>query len=331
MTGARLLLVGVMSFGALVQADSATIASATRAKDLPQPDYPSSCFGPGLLPTFEESHVPGTAFHDYQSEVPDALNPQQLRAPVRVRVWRHACGPDGSAILVEFTRLAGFPLAPRNGLIQGDLSAPTRLGYEANNFVFDGTGGPIPTFEGTNSQTTFVIGATTDTVEVGIDFQDEIDVVIEHPRFDAILRLPAYDTIDYGVTEFQPINGRYTGSYFNLARQGEGIFVEIIREDDGSRGLLISFFTFREGEQMWLVGSVDIGENQRRVEVPVVRARGTGFGANFSPADVETENWGTLTLRFRSCSSVVMNYDGIDGAGQLLMSRLTTIDGYDCR
>ena len=214
---------------------------------------------------------------------------------------------------------------------QGEDAFNVRISYEANTLITDDTGSIIPTFEGSDERTVFVVGATPATVAAGINLDGELDLLLRHARFDAILSFPAYDPTAFGVSGFQPINPRHSGSWYNIVREGEGVFVEIYEEDSGEEGVFISWYTYRDGVQQWLVGSSPLGEDRTRVEVPLIRTFGASFGDDFRADDVQREAWGTATLAFRSCNRMRFQYAGEDGTGSIEMSRLTILADFDCR
>ncbi|MEM9302186.1 MAG: hypothetical protein AAGE01_08755 [Pseudomonadota bacterium] len=307
---------------------------APAPKDLASPDYPPSCFDGPLLPSYAESFRSGTAFHEFDAEVVDQQNPGVLRAPVNIRLWRVPCHLDGSALLVEFQRLGGLPLAPEIGIRNAgeeNDAFRARISYEANTRITDDTNAIIPVFADSENRTVYVLAATPGAVAAGVDFDGEVDVLVRTRVFDAILRMPAYDPAEYGVEGFMAVHPRLTGSWYNIARQGEGVFVEVFEEDDGDRGLFVAWYTYRDGAQQWLVGSAEFAPGARSVTVPVLRTSGASFGSEFSTFDVVEEPWGTLTLGWLSCARLELAYEGLDEAGSLSLSRLTTIAGFDCR
>jgi hypothetical protein len=311
-----------------------TFAQGPAAKDLASPDYPPSCFDGPLLPSYADSYRPDTPRHEFDAQVVDQQNPMALRAPINIRIWRVPCHRDGSALLVEFQRLGGLPLVPEFGVLQSENENEAfrvRLSYEANTRITDDTTTIIPVFPGTDGRTVYVLSATPGAAAAGVDFDGELDVLVRTIAFDAILRMPAFDPDAYGVDGSMPITPRLTGSWYNIARRGEGVFVEIFEEDDGDRGLFVSWYTYRDGMQQWLVGSASYSAGATSITIQVIRTSGAGFGAEFSPLDVVEESWGSLTLAWINCSRLRLTWEGAEGSGQLELTRLTTIAGFDCR
>lgn len=128
-----------------------------------------------------------------------------------------------------------------------------------------------------------------------------------------------------------PISGAQSGSWYDPARNGEGLLLEVGRTGT-QRTLVASWYTYRDGRQMWLVGSAPLAEGASSVSVPMVVTRGASFGLAFRPGDVVAEAWGTLQLRFPSCGQLTMDYAQSGGeSGTLTMQRiLDGIDGLRC-
>ena len=63
--------------------------------------------------------------------------------------------------------------------------------------------------------------------------------------------------------------GGASGSWFNLARDGEGIFVEIVQTNNVPR-ISVAWFTYDlQGFQMYLTGAGDLTSDQTTVTISV--------------------------------------------------------------
>lgn len=123
-----------------------------------------------------------------------------------------------------------------------------------------------------------------------------------------------------------------SGSWFDAARSGEGIIVEMLA--DGR--VLAVWFTYpasgEAGEQAWLFAQDGIIEGNL-IRFPIVyRPQGARFGEEFDPADVELQVWGTMELEFASCTQATVRYAGpaAYGSGARNLTRLTVLDELDC-
>lgn len=141
---------------------------------------------------------------------------------------------------------------------------------------------------------------------------------------DARITYAAYDSTQYGIGGTQPllIDGPLSGAWFNPARAGEGVLVDIA-EVAGRKVVFIAWFTYLAGGQQWIAGNVDLQAGDRQITMPLIRGTGGQFGAAFNPADVSFEPWGEATLRFDSCNSLTIEYSGPNGTtGTLTLQRL---------
>jgi hypothetical protein len=127
-------------------------------------------------------------------------------------------------------------------------------------------------------------------------------------------------------------DGGASGQWYNLSRDGEGIFVEII-DSEGIQKISVAWFTYDEnGNQMWLVGNVDLQSGQTAVTIPVVVTSGPKFGLDYDPAAMNRTPWGTLSLNFSTCSAGILSYASSVGfgSGAINLSRLTSLTQVRC-
>ena len=128
------------------------------------------------------------------------------------------------------------------------------------------------------------------------------------------------------------VSAGVSGSWFDAARNGEGIIVEIL--PDG-RALAI-WFTYpapgEPGEQAWLIAQDGVIEGDRIRFSQVYRPIGARFGPAFDPAQLQVQQWGTLELQFSSCNTSTATWTGPAsyGSGSRAMTRLSTLDEVDC-
>ena len=128
-------------------------------------------------------------------------------------------------------------------------------------------------------------------------------------------------------------DGGATGQWFNLERDGEGVFVEIVENSNGSKVIAISWFTYDQvGEQMWLTGQAEIGEDDRVTSVSVTITDGPIFGPEYNSDDLNSEFWGTIELLFQTCDQGNMTYTSSIGfgAGSIPLTRLTNVVNVNC-
>ena len=124
-------------------------------------------------------------------------------------------------------------------------------------------------------------------------------------------------------------NAGRSGSYFDPARNGEGVIVQWLT----SGQVLVVFFTFDQNDnQLWLIG---IGTpNGNSVTMDALHASSfTPWGRNYDPDAVNITNWGTFTLTWTGCDSLVFDYSStVSGYGMDTRnySRLSSLAGTSC-
>ncbi len=88
------------------------------------------------------------------------------------------------------------------------------------------------------------------------------------------------------------------GSYFNPARDGEGIQFQVVQGPANAplRGAVVFYTYDTRGNQLWLIGSGDVPAQGGEFTFDVIRTEGAVFGDTFDPADVDKVPWGTITM-----------------------------------
>lgn len=125
---------------------------------------------------------------------------------------------------------------------------------------------------------------------------------------------------------------KYSGSWFNPEREGEGFIVEVLDRPgpDGTGSEVVVFwFTYgHDGKQAWMVGTGDLVGREAEVEFEITH--GAAFGGGFDAADVVRERWGSMRLEFLDCNGAHAQYAGEWGSGQLDLTRLSSIQELGC-
>ena len=129
--------------------------------------------------------------------------------------------------------------------------------------------------------------------------------------------LPGYETLTLDMTRIVPIacgGGGVQGdalplmgTYYDPARDGEGFMLAV--EGDGSI-FVITWYTYLNGEQIWLIGSGTRNGDQLVID-PMVITSGAKFGSEFDPADVIRRTFGTITVDFRDCNNFTATVDTV--------------------
>jgi hypothetical protein len=234
----------------------------------------------------------------------------------RITLWRQPCGSAGTdaQLILTFSPLQGSPVICAN-----DMEI-TQGGFNSDDFFLtrDPSGANIDTLCGPISAPTSALIREVDNQFV-FDDDAAFTYIYEQtsPTPDVMLNVPAYDPSQYpGGGQVRSPRGVDSGSYFDPARPGEGLFVEVGRVGN-RRVLFVSWYTYDNGAPLWIIGNVDFPEGAESVTVPLQTFAGTGFGPAFNPANVTATAWGQATFRVLSCTELSFNWvrssDGLSG------------------
>ncbi len=128
------------------------------------------------------------------------------------------------------------------------------------------------------------------------------------------------DVADYSPTSsdypaaFQPlpISGYMTGSWYDPAHGGEGILSDVLENSDGvTRTFVATWYTYDQaGLPFWLIaqGNLNIGDTQVQ-NMTVQYLTGGGLGGTFTPP-LARPIWGTMTVQFIDCNTMMFSYSG---------------------
>lgn len=122
-----------------------------------------------------------------------------------------------------------------------------------------------------------------------------------------------------------PILPLHTGAWYDPANSGRGILLEVAAAAGAETGpmLVLSWYDFFEGQQVWMTGVAPFQWGAHEVAIPLRIASGGQFGADFDPAQVEQQDWGTITVRFTGCGTGEFSYESAFGNGTLPLRALT--------
>lgn len=127
------------------------------------------------------------------------------------------------------------------------------------------------------------------------------------------------------ITISRAVDGSYSGSWYNPARSGEGLLLELV--DDENPTAVVSFYTYApdgSGEQVWLFGSGPLVGDTAIADMVITE--GAQFGESFDAADVVRTPWGQISIRFTSPTTAELEYNSVMGdfgSGAFDLSRLT--------
>ncbi|MCB1608159.1 MAG: hypothetical protein KDI71_14415 [Xanthomonadales bacterium] len=228
----------------------------------------------------------------------------------RLVIWRRPCSGNDGQLILTFTPLAGSPQICAN-----DMEI-TQGGVRSDDFYLstDAGGSAAQTLCGPISTTT---SALIREIDGNFTFDDDLAFVFTYeqtsPTPDVMVNVAAYDPSLYPAGgQIRSPSGNLSGSYYDAARPGEGLFIEIGQVGD-RRVLFVSWYTYFQGMQRWIIGNVDFPAGATSVTVPLQITAGTGFGTQFNPANVQYIPWGSATFRFLSCTELSFDWASNEG------------------
>lgn len=162
-----------------------------------------------------------------------------------------------------------------------------------------------------------------------INLQREFEVLWDLGAGTGQFTLFAYNPDDYDDEDFPPGDGLVNdaglnGLYYDPVNPGHGFEVNVYEA-----GLIVYYFgQTANGGQLWLISELFEGDIDfdSVVQLPMFTVSGT-FGQPVMPAD----EWGSLSIRFNSCDSATAIMDGLDGAFQVELVKMTGLEGVSCK
>jgi hypothetical protein len=130
-----------------------------------------------------------------------------------------------------------------------------------------------------------------------------------------------------------PVDGgiqpAHSGVWFDTDRDGEGYFI-FISNNAGQRTATIAYYTYDNGNQMWIIGTQALTPGFSTVTVPMTVTTGTSF-SDFKPTEVGRADWGELSLTFTSCDAGTISYSSPEfGFGVANITKLATVSDISC-
>lgn len=129
------------------------------------------------------------------------------------------------------------------------------------------------------------------------------------------------------IERYSALDGRYSGPWYNPARDGEGFSIHVVDREDPR--IVIYWFTYApdgSGEQVWLIGVLPVGEDNLGT-VDMFEFRGGEFNSTSNPETAMGEFWGTLTFDFTNCRRGTVAFEPKEGspyeAGEFSIERLS--------
>jgi len=306
----------------------------------PSRAYPPSCLGDGLPLGGQGS---GINLQTAQVTLPgDPLstdsNEQAYSETVTISVWRVACSGAVSATVVEIDRPSTasatyYPVFPSIYIIQGGTDFAPRLPEDENTFYSD-TAVAAPLYGSSIWVFENYFGISSPP-----NYNQAFTVYIDNLMGGTPLSMnfPAYTAPAAAPME---ISGYISGPWYQPGKGGEGILVQVYDNgDEATRTFAATWYTFDSlGIPFWLYAQTSVNIGATAVNnAPVYYQTGGGFAGNFVSSNQYP--WGTMSVSFPNCNSMVFTYSGSTpqvtggpaGHGTLTWTRLANINGLACQ
>ncbi|MEE4330664.1 MAG: peptidylprolyl isomerase [Wenzhouxiangella sp.] len=132
-----------------------------------------------------------------------------------------------------------------------------------------------------------------------------------------------------------PIMPLHTASWFDPSNPGVGFNLEVTNDASTEEGplLIVYWYDFRAGQQLWLTGTANFEYGDSEVGVDLLGVPTPNEAADFqTPPSLDSfQVRGSVTVRFDGCSSGRFAYDLTDfGSGELVLTRLSIPDRQTC-
>ncbi|MGM0658231.1 MAG: hypothetical protein ACQET0_06610 [Pseudomonadota bacterium] len=277
------------------------------------------------------------------------INSDARDGSVLVQAWRVACaGGEFSVVLVRMRQVGESDpiVVPQVFADAGDVDVPL---HQAQLQLLPGSGnvgasGDIITSSGTTWMLAVdPVPLQGDGLFVAEDYNEIFTVefnwgsyapavpegrVFVFDRFEPSLDPPQFD---------EPVlNGRYSGQWVREGAANQGLVLQIAEQIDENFVFAI-FFTYIDGEPVWVTGNSEAGiPEPGPVTVEMFTLENGAFitDANQPPADqVPPTDAGSIEIEVIDCNRLRVNYDFSPlgkGTGSIELDRFIRIAGYDC-
>lgn len=128
-----------------------------------------------------------------------------------------------------------------------------------------------------------------------------------------------------------PMDGAFSGTYIVDGLNDQGFFVTVGEQDDGTVFVFVAWFTFDQGEPLWLVGVGFPADDTATVDLPMERIEGLNFLEFSADLRATRADFGVMEFTATDCDTIEAAYDfGSRGSGTLVLNRLTGVEGRPC-
>jgi hypothetical protein len=125
-------------------------------------------------------------------------------------------------------------------------------------------------------------------------------------------------------------DGCRSGSFYDPAQSGHGFVFEVV-DIGGVTSVIVAWYVYLDGEQVWLLGSAPFADDH--ADVPLQSFTGAQFPPGFLPGDVVPTDWGVLSVDFLGPDSAEASWTTTQPGysnGSIDLVRLTGLGGHAC-
>lgn len=273
--------------------------------------------------------------------------------PVRIRIWRQGCHePDRSAILmnIELIDEPSAGLLPIPAVVLRPFGTDEGVRAVPSEFAIQ-TAAELPFFAGVGlanralriggtevqSGTTYVIDALQRRLPPE-DYNSNLNMTLDFAQGQIFeYDIPSFSSnFDDPQLAAPPLHGRFSGQWVVSDLPSSGLVLQIGEIAPTRNFVFAIWFTYLNGEPIWVVGNADIELGANSLTIDMARLEGGEFFTNpgsFTNEDITSEILGTMTLRAVHCGQIEADIDfRQSGLGQqeLTFERLINIAGFTC-
>lgn len=235
-----------------------------------------------------------------------------LRWSANVTAWRHVCDDSEPLLLITYEPIFEAPFVCSPDIIQSGVQYNSaRLLQDPNSYLSSFCGNLLV-------KSSFALVPRSSGLQW--DPNQGFSAVYDSKIF---LEVGKYQASDYGVQNQLLLTGSLSGSWYDPARVGEGFIIEFGENNSGPVAVLY-WFTHRENEPYWLIGSKSYERGQKGITFDLVEVSGTGFGDDFNSKEIDQTDFGAISIEFDSCTSGIATWESLDGqTGSFDLRRIT--------
>lgn len=123
------------------------------------------------------------------------------------------------------------------------------------------------------------------------------------------------------------IGDQINGLWGNPSIENQGLVIKKGQRQNGSEYIVVSIYTFQDGNPFWLAGDIDIQHPEKDITVDMYEFQGPSFlESNITPERIA---FGQLNIQMKSCDSinVTLTSNGIEFSTEMLRIDDTTYSG----